>query len=511
MIMNRREYLSSLGALLLLVSRFVPASAAPSEAFSWEGLIGRAQARSKAPYQPVKRRTAAEAIDYDVVNQISYRADQQLFNRPGSQSAVRFFPLSRTAQTPANVFVVANGQATPFEYNPALFDLKTPEAARLMKECDGFAGFRVMNPNGIGDWLAFLGASYFRSAGPQNQYGLSARGLAIDTAVPGEPEEFPSFTDFWLEHAAEDRLIIYAILDSPSICGAYRFVNQRTVNAVTQEVTLALFARKGITQLCIAPLTSMFWYAESNRAQAIDWRPEIHDSDGLAIHTGAHERIWRPLINPPKVTTNSFLDTSPKGFGLLQRDRSFDHYQDDGVFYEKRPSLWVEPIGDWGKGAVVLSEIPTTRETEDNINAFWVPAAATQPGSRIDFGYRLNWISTEPQPLNVARAINVFTGVGGPPGHDPIAGQRKLVIDFEGGRLATLDSGSPESTVKPIVEVTHGRLIEAHFRPIVGSGGKWRLTADIAQSDAPTSDIRVLIRVGDAAISETVLYQFHWN
>jgi periplasmic glucans biosynthesis protein len=510
MIMNRREHLGSLGALLLLVSRFVPA-AAPAEAFSWEGLIGRAQARSRAPYQPVKHLKPADAIDYDVLNQISYRADQQLFNRPSSQSAVRFFPLSRAAQSPVNVSVVGNGQATPFKYNPALFDLKTPEAARLMKECDGFSGFRVMNPNGIGDWLAFQGASYFRSAGTQNQYGLSARGLAIDTAVPGEPEEFPSFTDFWLEQGAEDGLIIYAILDSPSVCGAYRFVNQRTEKAVTQDVTLALFARKGITQLCIAPLTSMFWYDESDRAKAIDWRPEIHDSDGLAIYTSTHERIWRPLINPPKVTTNSFLDTAPKGFGLLQRDRSFDHYQDDGVFYQKRPNLWVEPIGDWGKGAVVLYEIPTTRETEDNIDAFWVPAAATQPGSRTDFAYRLNWISTEPQPINVARATNVFTGVGGPAGHDPIAGQRKLVIDFEGGKLETLDPGSSESAASPIVEVTHGRLVEAHFRPIVGSKGKWRMTADIAQSDAPTSDIRVVIKAGDVALSETVLYQFHWG
>lgn len=508
--MNRRGHLGSLGALLFLASRSAPASA-PSAAFSWEGLIGRAQARSKAPYQPVKHRAAAAAIDYDIVNQISYRADQQLFNRPGSQIAVRFFPLSRTAQTPVNVFVVANGQATAFEYNVALFDLKTPEAARLMKECDGFSGFRVMNPNGIGDWLAFEGASYFRSAGTQNQYGLSARGLAIDTAVPGEPEEFPSFTDFWLERGAEDGLNIYAILDSPSVCGAYRFVCRRTAKAVTQEVTLALFARKNITQLCIAPLTSMFWYGESNRAKAIDWRPEIHDSDGLAIYTNTHERIWRPLINPPRVTTNSFADTAPKGFGLLQRDRCFDHYQDDGVFYDRRPSLWVEPIGNWGKGAIVLYEIPTTRETEDNIDVFWAPAAATQAGSRTDFAYRLNWISTEPQPLNVARAINLFTGVGGAAGHDPIPGQRKLVIDFEGGRLATLDPGSSGSAARPLVEVTHGRLIEAHFRPIAGSKGKWRLTADIAQSDAPTSDVRILIKAGDVALTETVLYQFHWG
>ena len=511
MIINRREHLASLGALILLGSQSARLTAAASELFSWEKLIKRAQALSKNAYRPLIARTAAEGIDYDIATQISYRADRQLFSQPNSHSSVRLFPLSRSAQKPINFFIVADGRATPVQYDPAAFDTRSPVAAELMKQSDGFSGFRVMNPGGVGDWLAYQSASYFRSAGPLSQYGLSARGLAIDTAMPGKGEEFPTFTDFWLEQGAQDSLIVYAILDSPSTCGAYRFVNQKAQKAVTQEVTLSLFPRTDIAQLCIAPLTSMFWYSESNRDKAVDWRPEIHDSDGLAIYTGSGERIWRPLINPPKVTTNSFLDNAPKGFGLLQRDRNFDHYQDDGVFYEKRPSLWVEPMGQWGKGAVTLYEIPTTREIDDNIAAFWVPEEPTKAGSRIDFAYRLSWIGDEPEPIHVARAVNVFTGVGGRPGLDPVLGQRKLVVDFEGGPIGRLDPDTPEASVKPVVDVTNGKLIEAHFRPIVAAKGRWRLTVDIARSESPVSDLRMFIQGADSALSETVLYQLHWT
>ena len=194
--------------------------------------------------------------------------------------------------------------------------------------------------------------------------------------------------------------------------------------------------------------------------------------------------------------------------GLLQRDRNFDHYQDDGVFYEKRPSLWVEPMGQWGKGAVTLYEFPTTRETDDNISVFWVPEKPAQAGSRMDFAYRLSWMSDEPEPIHVARAINVFTGAGGRPGLDPVPGQRKLVVDFEGGPVGRLD---PASGAQPFVEVTNGKLIEAHFRPIVAAKGRWRLTVDIARSESPVSDIRMFIQGADSALSETVLYQLHWT
>ena len=92
-----------------------------------------------------------------------------------------------------------------------------------MKDRAGFAGFRVQfATNWKADIAAFLGASYFRAVGDDTrQYGLSARGLAIDTAF-ARPEEFPRFTAFWFERPSRDAgtLTLYALLDSPSIAGA---------------------------------------------------------------------------------------------------------------------------------------------------------------------------------------------------------------------------------------------------------------------------------------------------
>jgi glucans biosynthesis protein len=504
--MTRREHFASLAAFALLIPTMARAAEGTGEAFSWPILVARAKALSAKPWRPVDLRSHAHAIDYDAVGQIGYRADKTLWD-DSKNGGLRFFPLSRYAQMPINVAIVDKGRAVPFRYEESLFEANTPELRTVMAESDGFAGFRIMNPGNVGDWMAFQGASYFRSAGTQNQYGLSARGLAINTSVPGVSEEFPAFTHFWLERGADDAVIVYALLDGPSITGAYRFVNRKGDTAVTQDVTIALFPRKDITQLGIAPLTSMFWYGEANREKATDWRPEIHDSDGLALLTGTGERLWRPLINPPRASTSSFFDKAPRGFGLLQRDRVFDHYQDDGVFYQKRPSLWVEPQGDWGAGAVTLYEIPTPRETDDNVVAFWTPAKQPKRGQRLDFAYRLNWTSTEPQPITVARATDTWLGTAGRPGHDPTPNARKVVIDFVGDGLAKYG----RDTLTPVIDLKNGRLLASAAYPVAESKNHWRLTADIGRDSDQTSDLRVFLKGDGTALTETVLYQLHWS
>jgi glucans biosynthesis protein len=361
-----------------------------------------------------------------------------------------------------------------------------------------------MNPRGESDWLAFQGASYFRAAGPLDQYGLSARGLAIDTGL-NSPEEFPFFSHFWLEQGPNGALIVYALLNSPSVAGAWRFVNRLTPQGVVQDISMTMQFRRGVQRLGIAPLTSMFWYGEGNRQKAIDWRPEIHDSDGLALHTGKGERLWRPLLNPPHPMTNSFVDTNPAGFGLLQRDRSFDHYQDDGVFYEKRPSLWVEPVGNWGPGAVNLFALPTQKETDDNIVAFWTPAAPVKAGSRYQYDYRLHWIADEPPPMTLARAIDCWRGVAGRPGHDPVPGATRLVADFAGDSLAGL---TRDSGVTADVSLNSGKPISVAAYPVVGATARWRLIVDIAHPGGEPVNLRACLRNGKAALTETLLYQF---
>ena len=500
---DRRQGIALLGALVAFGGNALaaPRRAPPGQPFSWDWLRGRAAALAHGRPRPLPHPDPrAQAIDYDAANRIVFRPDRTIF---GDGYGVQLFPLLKTAPIPVRVWIVEDGRAREIEHSEDMFEV-TPGAGPSPHPVPGIAGFRVMNKGGVGDWLAFLGASYFRTAGAFDQYGLSARGLAIDTGLDGR-EEFPLFTSFWLERTGEG-LTVYALLEGPSVVGAYRFVNRSRREGIVQDVSMALWLRKDVERLGIAPLTSMFWYDEGNPQARIDWRPEIHDSDGLLIHNSAGERIWRPLGNPPRPTVNSFAD--PKGtgaFGLLQRDRAFDHYQDDGVFYEKRPSLWVEPKGDWGPGAVMLYEIPTRREYEDNIVAFWTPARPARAGSSFAFDYRLRWIGGEPAPSPLARVIDRWTGTAGRPGTDPIPNARRLVVDFQGPALQGLGRGSG---VTAAVTLDRGKLLSVDCYPVVGQAARWRLIVDSTRSAQP-ANLRATLERGGAALSETLIHQFN--
>jgi glucans biosynthesis protein len=398
--------------------------------------------------------------------------------------------------------VVDGKQSRQILYSDGLFEAPPENPMHRLPRNLGFAGFRVLNRDGAGDWLAFLGASYFRSAKPFNQYGLSMRGLAIDTAT-SRVEEFPNFTEFWLGHDAEGNLVIHALLEGPSVVGAYRFSQKVTESGLTQDVDAGLNFRAPIDSLGIAPLTSMFWYGRSDRRQAIDWRPQIHDSDGLAISTGTGERIWRPLANPPAVLTNTYLDTHPRGFGLMQRDRNFEDYQDDGAFYNRRPSLWVEPLGDWGAGSIQLVEIPTDVETADNIVSFWTPRRGVKSGDSLTVHYRLHWGAEEPDPPHIGQVVATRSGVGGRPGQSHEKALKKFVIDFAGGGLSRM---SRQSSVRPNVVLSAGSPIGARAYPVVGTD-RWRLVFDIALRPGQTVDMRAFLQLDGHALTETWIYQ----
>lgn len=502
---TRREHLGLMAALGLS-GMIWPGDASAAEPFSWSLLQAQAQRMAGAAWRgetPANRDAAA--IDYDAAARLSFDYRKALWSARDDGYAVGFFPLIATAPRPVPIAIVQGGQATPIGFDPTMF-MRAPGArGALPRLPSGFAGLRLMNPRGIGDWLAFLGASYFRSAGPLHQYGLSARGLAIDCGIAG-PEEFPTFTHFWLEQG-RDSVIIYALLESRRATGAFRFVNRRAADQMTQDVSAVVHLRDDIERLGLAPLTSMFWYGEGNRSQATDWRPEVHDSDGLAIASGTGERLWRPLVNPPRAITNSFeeKERGPRGFGLLQRDRNAAHYQDDSVFYEKRPSLWVEPVGDWGPGSVTLYEIPTAREYEDNIVAYWTPKAPARRGARFAYDYRLRWIGDEPAP-SPARVTDLWTGTAGAAAAEPIAGARRMVVDFSGPELARLTGAS---AVTPQVDVERGQLLSSRAYPVQNGGGRWRLVADIALAKGEPTDVRAKLIHADASIGETLVYQIH--
>lgn len=490
---TRRSLVAGAGALVASGGIGVAASA-DDEPFSWEWLQALAGERAVQPFRPPPPEPAGiGAVTYDALNHLTFRPDAALWR--GSPNPVRFFPLSVGAAAPVRIFAVAAGRAREIVFSRAMFD----GADALPPGVDGFSGFRVMDADEKSDWLAFRSASYFRASGALDQYGLSARALAIDTGL-SRPEEFPTFTHFWLERAP-DGVTVYALLESPSATGAWRFRNRKTTAGVTQDVSATVILRADVERLGLAPLTSMFWYGEGTpRYKAIDWRPEIHDSDGLAMLTGRGERIWRPLVNPPHPHLSSFLDDNPKRFALLQRDRAFDHYQDDGVFYGKRPNLWVEPGGNWGAGAVTLFELPTDVETSDNIAAFWTPATPARKGTRTTLDYRLIWNASEPDsPL--ARCVDNWQGVAGRPGGAPLPQAIRLTADFSGPSLAGLTNASG---VEPVVSLSRGDPISVHAYQVAGQTMRWRLMMDVP-SDGAARTLRAYLRHRDEALTETLI------
>jgi glucans biosynthesis protein len=520
--MHRRDLLKA-SAALALAGIYLPRPAAAADAassnmktlgqarpFDYAWLKGRARSMASQPYelQPGLLPPKVAALDWDQYQAIGYRDSHALWANDDLRFQVKFFHLGLFFKHPVQIHEVRDGMARELAYDPAMFNYGKSglKGSELPKDL-GFAGFRVnFHTDLTRDITAFLGASYFRAVGGEWQYGLSARGLAIDTGME-RAEEFPMFRDFWIERPARDssKLVVYALLDSPSIAGAYRF--EIIPGATTALfVDAALYPRKTIERLGIGPLTSMFQYAENDRRMDNDWRPEIHDSDGLAMWTGGGEWIWRPLTNPPHLRFNAYADNNPRGFGLLQRDRNFDHYQDDGVYYDRRPSLWVEPKFGWGKGAVQLVEIPTADETFDNIVAFWNPEEKPQPGQELLFGYRLYWGARMPFTPNLATVVATRTGLGGVIGQKRKYFSWRFAVDFAGGDLALLGKNA---LVKPVISASHGTVEITSARPLESIQG-YRAMFDLKLPDDVTGPInlRLYLETDGQPLSETWLYQW---
>jgi glucans biosynthesis protein len=519
--MQRRDFLRALAALtaarLPLHGLFAtgPTTTTLSplgkpQAFDYAWLKGQARALANAIYQPPVSHIpdAVKALDWDQYQAIRYRADHALWAQGRRRFQVRFFHLGLYYQSPVRVYEVVEGQAQELAYDPAMFDYGQSglQDSHLPKDL-GFAGFRVHFHTDLErDVAAFLGASYFRAVGGELQYGLSARGLAIDCGMD-RPEEFPMFTAFWLERPAPEAgtLTVYALLDSPSVAGAYRF-NISPAATLLMEVDAALYPRTEIARLGVAPLTSMFQYGENDRRVANDWRPELHDSDGLAMWTGSGEWIWRPLVNPARLRFNAFLDQNPHGFGLLQRDRDFGHYQDDGAFYDRRPSLWVEPKSGWGKGSIHLVEIPTVDETFDNIVAFWNPADTPRPGQELLFGYRLHWGAQMPVSPPLAQVVATRTGLGGIVGQKRTYFSWRFVVDFAGSNLSMLGK---DVNVEPVITASRGQIEITSVRPLEAVRG-YRAMFDLRPTDDSVVpvELRLYLRANGQPLSETWLYQW---
>jgi glucans biosynthesis protein len=514
--MQRRDLLKS--AVLLSAASLPTASLLAAEAqsaggtaFSYAMLKGQARSLAAAPFAPPKKLAPEnlQQLDYDQYQSLRFRKERALWADADRGFRIQFYHMGRGFKEPVRMFEVVNGRARELLYRAADYDFgKSGVNPRSLSSDLGYAGFHIQTQtNWTSDVASFLGASYFRAiSNDTRQYGISARGLALDTAING-PEEFPRFTAFWFEQPSPNAhtMVLYGLLDSPSVTGAYRF--ELTPGAPhTMEVDAALYPRKAVERVGIAPLTSMFQCGENDRRMANDWRPEIHDSDGLSILNGRGEWIWRPVVNPQGVRVSAFMDENPRGFGLMQRDRNFENYQDDGTFYERRPSLWIEPKRGWGKGSVQLVELSAPDETFDNIVAFWTPAEKFQPGSELLFAYRMLWGTDLAVGPNLARVVATRTGIGGVIGQPRRHFSWRFAIDFQGGELATV---LPGATVEPVISASRGQIEITSARPLHSING-FRAMFDLRPNDNSTDpiDLRLFLRKNGQPLSEVWLYQW---
>ncbi|MGY2095865.1 glucan biosynthesis protein G [Pseudomonas simiae] len=461
-------------------------------AFSLDDVSAKAKELAGQKYEAPRSNLPNEfrEMKFADYQKIRFRNEKAEWADQNTPFKLSFYHQGMHFDTPVKINEVTADSVQEIKYDPTRFDFGDVKFDPKATEQLGYAGFRVLYPINKADKqdeiMTMLGASYFRVVGKGQAYGLSARGMAIDTALPSG-EEFPRFTEFWIERPkpGEKQLVIFALLDSPRATGAYRLILRPGTDTIV-DVKSQMFLRDKVTKLGVAPLTSMYLFGANQPSKVLNYRRELHDSSGLSIHAGNGEWIWRPLNNPKHLSVSNFTVENPKGFGLLQRGRDFSHYEDLDDNYDKRPSAWIEPEGDWGKGTVNLVEIPTADETNDNIVAFWSPAELPEIGKPLDVSYRLHWTMDEKalHPSDSAWVKQTLRSTGDVKQSNLIRqpdGSVAYLVDFEGPSLRALPS---DAAVRSQVSVSdNAELVENSVRYNEHTKG-WRLTLRMKIKDA---------------------------
>jgi len=499
------------------LTRFALAEQAEIGPFDFDLFTERMKAMAAQPFAAAvgELPEVYAALNYDSYRMVQFNPAKAKWADAGLGYQVHAFAMGWLFREPVTVSEVVGGDAHSIGFQTADFRFYDDGIkARAMAEAfPGVAGFRLNyplnKPENSDELVSFLGASYFRALGRDNIYGVSARGLLINSWRDG-PEEFPRFSEFYLEKPASltEPLTMYAALESQSVTGAYRFVispaggdRQETV----MEVTARLFFREDVPEVGIAPLTSMFLFAEANRAGFDDYRPQVHDSNGLILVRESGETMWRALNNTPALGNTYLWDANPKAFGLYQRDRNFETYQDAGAHYERRPSIRVEPVDGFGQGTVRLIEIPSTLEADDNIVAFWIPTDPVKAGDTREFHYRLVWGDLLPQVDSaLAYVAETRAGQGGISGVENAATLRKFVVDFKGGELEAM---APDAPLEVKAEASAGKITSTTLSK-VAANDVWRLVLDVETGAETLIELKASVSANGTPISETWLYQW---
>ena len=496
--------------------------AGQANAFNFFDVAKRAKTLSAEGFKPVSNNIPKELreLKFATYQQIQAKRDSYHWNDAKLPFQLAFNHLGMSFDEPVKIHEIDAQGVREIKFDPALFDYGSVKLdPNVAKNLGGFAGFRLLtalnDPSKRDDELAsFLGASYFRVLGKGQVYGQSARGLAIDTAM-ATGEEFPRFREFWIARPGnkEKHIVVYALLDSPRATGAFRFTFTPGDDTVV-DVKSRIYLRDRVGKLGIAATASMYLFGSNQPSPTPNFRPELHDSDGLAIHAGNGEWIWRPLNNPRRLATSGFAIENPAGFGLLQRARDPGRYEDIEDRYELRPSLWIVPKGQWGKGRVELVEIPTNDETNDNIVTMWVPETQPKPGEALDLEYTMYWTRNEPKyhDPKVAWVQQTRRAPGEIRGADQIRrpdDSTAFYIDFVGPVFKDL----PQDVVigSNVSHNGNADILESTVRRNPATGG-WRLLVRIKVKDATKpAELRAQLRNGDTVLSETWSYQLPVN
>jgi periplasmic glucans biosynthesis protein len=509
--MNRRQLLAASVALSAAaiapfskrVGLLAAEAAAPSGDAPFDSSYVREMARQLAakPYQPPEETLpdALKDLNYDQYRSIRFLPEHALWRGENRGFEAQFFHRGFYYKNKVQIFQVIDGRASPIKYRQA--DFSFGKGIGKWPDDDlGFAGFRlhalINQPDYYDEVCVFLGASYFRAVAKNEVYGLSSRGLAIDTGE-STGEEFPAFKAFWLDRpsAGATSIVIHALLDSKSAAGSFRLTIRPGATTIF-DVEMALFPRVDLPHGGLAPLTSMFFFGPNDPAGVEDFRPQVHDSDGLMMLNGRGEQLWRPLCNPRTLQISAFSDVNPRSFGLVQRARSFADYQDLESHFELRPSLVVEPIGDWGEGEVLLFEIPTKKEIHDNIVAFWRPKDVLAAKREHNYTYRLHWGPDVAKTGKLAR----FTRAGLSALSDDT---RLFVLELIGERLKSVDP----KAIKGGVAADKGQVSDIVTQPNPETGG-WRLSFRINVKDQKAIEMRAHLTENDTPISEIWVYRW---
>ncbi len=477
------------------------AAAAPLEvAFGPSYVRDLARSLAEKAFEPPDEKLPdpLQKLTYDQYRSIRFLPEHALWRGENLPFQIQFFHRGFYYKNRVDVFEVTNGRATAIQYKRD--DFSFGEGIPQWPDVDlGFAGFRVHAPINRPDYYdevcVFLGASYFRAVAKGEVYGLSARGLSIDTGEP-KGEEFPVFKTFWLEKpaAGATSMVIHALLDSKSAAASFRFT-LRPGETTVFDVESSIYPRVALEHAGLAPMTSMFFFGPNDRSDIDDFRPSVHDSDGLAIYNGKGEQLWRPLNNPRDLQVSTFSDLNPRGFGLMQRDKNFVDYQDLESRFERRPSLWMEPIGDWGEGAVMLFEIPTKEEIHDNIAAFWRPKTPLAAKNEHNVTYRLHWGPDRPKADSLARFTRTGLGAHGD-------NTKLFVLELSGDKLKGIDP----KTVKGVVTADKSEISNIVTEPNPETGG-WRLSFQFTVSKDPV-ELRAVLMENDTPLSEVWIYRW---